>query len=88
MTLVTNKVFLKAVKTACERNPDEARSLLSGLFPQGMDTKDYYEYLLKKDWKDRIKKTPVRLKQKKYNDLVIIIIGKSQLRDNILFNAS
>lgn len=40
--------FLKAVKTACERNPDEARSLLSGLFPQGMDTKDYYEYLLKK----------------------------------------
>ena len=38
--------FLVYLKKACERNPEEARTVLGELFPANMPTKDYYEYAL------------------------------------------
>jgi tetratricopeptide (TPR) repeat protein len=40
------KEFLHYLKLASEKNPKEARTVLSGLFPNGMDPKDYYQYIL------------------------------------------
>ncbi len=41
--------FLKYLKEAIRRNPHEARVVLAGLFPEGMETEEYYDYM-----KDRI----------------------------------
>lgn len=38
--------FLKYLKTACEKNPQEARYVLSDLFPTGTPPEDYYEYAI------------------------------------------
>ena len=38
--------FLKNLKAAMEQAPDAAESILSGLFPEGMDVTDYYQYAL------------------------------------------
>ena len=40
------KEFLHYLKLATEKNPKEAKTVLNGLFPYGMDPKDYYQYLL------------------------------------------
>lgn len=40
--------FMKYLRLACEKNPQEARQVLSGLFPAGMSSKDYYDYMLEK----------------------------------------
>lgn len=40
--------FMKYLQLACEKNPQEARLVLSGLFPEGMATTDYYTYMLEK----------------------------------------
>ena len=37
--------FCELVKKACERNPIEARIVLSELFPEDLDVKDYYQWL-------------------------------------------
>ena len=42
------KEFLHYLKLASEKNPKEAKTVLSGLFPSGMDPKEYYEYILNK----------------------------------------
>ena len=42
--------YLANVKAACELNPHEASKVLSHLFPEGMDTKDYYQYLLNQEF--------------------------------------
>ncbi len=36
--------FLHYLKIACERNPKEARSVLSRYFPKDLDPREYYEY--------------------------------------------
>ncbi|MBP3767683.1 MAG: tetratricopeptide repeat protein [Prevotella sp.] len=38
--------FLKFLKLAVEHNPGEARIVLNTLFPEGMNPKDYYQYML------------------------------------------
>ena len=38
--------FLKYLKEACQRNPQECRSVLSHLFPTSVKPQDYYNYLL------------------------------------------
>lgn len=38
--------YLKYLKMACEKNPNEARKILGAEFPEGMDPKDYYAYEL------------------------------------------
>lgn len=38
--------YLKYLKMACEKNPTEARKILGGDYPEGMDPKDYYSYEL------------------------------------------
>ena len=40
--------FLKYLKEAIRRNPHEARVVLAGLFPEGMDTEEYYDYMKEK----------------------------------------
>jgi len=40
--------FLKCIKISAETQPAETRSVLSEYFPEGMDPKDYYEYMYKK----------------------------------------
>lgn len=40
------KEFLHYLKLAAEKNPKEARTVLGGLFPRGMDPKEYYQYIL------------------------------------------
>ncbi len=37
--------FLKHLQTAVARNPQEARLVLGFLFPEGMDPKEYYDYM-------------------------------------------
>ena len=39
--------YLKYLKEACRRNPAEAKTVLSYLFPDGMQPEDYYEYARK-----------------------------------------
>ncbi|MBP5425894.1 MAG: tetratricopeptide repeat protein [Prevotella sp.] len=39
--------FLDYLEICCKRNPEEAKLVLSHLFPEGMKPKDYYEYMLK-----------------------------------------
>lgn len=38
--------FLKYLKEACRRNPQEARLVLAHLFPEGLKPEAYYEYML------------------------------------------
>ena len=38
--------FLASVKQACKRNPEEARAVLGELFPQDIEPKDYYNFLI------------------------------------------
>lgn len=45
--LSKNDEFLYYLKKACEINPEEAKLVLGGFFPEDMDPKDYYEYALK-----------------------------------------
>ncbi len=40
--------FMKFLRMACEKNPQEARQVLSGLFPVNLAPKDYYSYMLEK----------------------------------------
>lgn len=40
--------YLKYLKMACDKNPDEARKILGGDFPEGMEPKDYYSYEMSK----------------------------------------
>jgi hypothetical protein len=40
--------FLKYLKIACERNPQESRMVLAGLFPEGMASEEYYHYMQEK----------------------------------------
>ena len=40
--------FLHYLKLACEKNPKEARMVLSSYFPKDMAPKDYYEYMIDK----------------------------------------
>ena len=40
--------FMKYLKLACQRNPQEARLVLSGLFPNDVASKDYYGYMIEK----------------------------------------
>ena len=40
--------FLHYLKMAVERNPKEARTVLSGYFPEGMAPEEYYEYMVNK----------------------------------------
>ena len=40
--------FLSFVKIATEKNPKEAKLVLSPYFPQGMAPEEYYEYMLNK----------------------------------------
>ena len=40
--------FLHYLQMAVERNPIEARTVLSGYFPEGMAPEKYYEYMVKK----------------------------------------
>ena len=40
------KEFLHYLKLASEKNPKEAKTVLSGLFPSGMDPKEYYQYII------------------------------------------
>lgn len=40
--------FLNYLQLACERNPQEARLVLSSLFPEGMKVEEYYEYMKEK----------------------------------------
>ena len=42
------KEFLHYLRLASEKNPKEAKTVLSGLFPVGMDPKEYYQYVLNK----------------------------------------
>ncbi len=42
-----NEAFLKYLKVAVERNPVEARFMLSDIFPPGMPTQEYYDYAKK-----------------------------------------
>ena len=39
--------FLEKLKTSVEIAPEETRDLFSGIFPEGLDVKDYYAYALK-----------------------------------------
>ena len=39
--------FLDYLEICCKRNPEEAKLVLSHLFPEGMKPEDYYEYMLK-----------------------------------------
>lgn len=40
--------FLKYLKIAAQQHPHETKSVLSEYFPEGMDPKDYYNYMYKK----------------------------------------
>ena len=43
--LKKNDEFLSYLKTACERNPQECRLVLSHIFPENMEPKEYYNYI-------------------------------------------
>lgn len=45
-SLGKEKEFREAVKKACERNPREAAIVLCDLFPEEVEPKDYYRYLV------------------------------------------
>lgn len=36
--------YMKYLEMACRKNPEEARKILGGDFPEGMEPKDYYDY--------------------------------------------
>ena len=40
--------FLKYLKKAAEKNPKEAKTVLGNMFPEGMEPKDYYRYMMDK----------------------------------------
>ena len=40
--------FLYYLKLACEKNPEEAQTVLCDFFPEDMDSKDYYNFALEK----------------------------------------
>ena len=40
--------FLYYLKLAVERNPKEARTIMNGYFPEGMQPEEYYDYMLNK----------------------------------------
>ena len=40
------KEFMHYLKLASEKNPKEAKTVLSGMFPSGMDPKEYYQFIL------------------------------------------
>lgn len=40
-----DKEFLRYLKLAAERNPQEAKTILGDMFPEGMNPTDYYSYL-------------------------------------------
>ena len=42
------KEFMQYLRQACEKNPQETRQVLAFLFPEGMEVKDYYQYMLEK----------------------------------------
>ena len=46
--LKRDEEFLHYLRICCERNPGEARLVLSNIFPEGMSPKDYYNYMEKK----------------------------------------
>lgn len=37
--------FMEYLQKACQKNPQEARMVLSMLFPEGVEPQDYYEYM-------------------------------------------
>ena len=37
--------FMDYLQMACQKNPQEAKMVLSAMFPTGMEPKDYYEYM-------------------------------------------
>ncbi len=41
-----DKEFLRYLKLAAERNPQEAKTILGDMFPEGMNPADYYSYLI------------------------------------------
>ena len=43
-----NEEFMHYLKLATEKNPREARNVLSGLFPKGMEPNEYYQYTMNK----------------------------------------
>ena len=40
--------FLKYLKKAAEKNPKEAKTVLGGMFPEGLEPGEYYSYMMKK----------------------------------------
>lgn len=42
------KEFIQYLRVACEKNPQETRQVLAFLFPEDMEVKDYYQYMLEK----------------------------------------
>ena len=42
------KEFMDYLKLACEKNPQEAKLVLAGLFPTDLPPKDYYTYMINK----------------------------------------
>lgn len=40
--------FMDYLKLACEKNPQEAKLVLAGLFPEDLAAKDYYTYMINK----------------------------------------
>ena len=38
--------YAEALKKACEKNPDEVKSILGENFPQDLDRADYYDYII------------------------------------------
>lgn len=39
--------YAETLKKACEKNPEEVKSILGDSFPQDLDIKDYYDFLIK-----------------------------------------
>ena len=44
--LEKDEEFLKSLKMATERNPEEAEMALRHLFPEGMSPENYYEFMI------------------------------------------
>lgn len=40
--------FLKYLKKAADKNPKEAKTVLGGMFPEGLEPGEYYSYMMKK----------------------------------------
>ena len=46
MVMKKDDEFMEYLKLATEKNPKEAKAVLSSFFPEGMKPQDYYEYML------------------------------------------